>query len=174
MFNKSFDNPIGCAAGFDKNGEAMEGLFQIGFGFVEIGTITPLPQSGNPKPRVFRLKEDRAVINRYGFNSEGHLPVIERVKTFKARDTNDGKILGINIGKNKLSQDAIEDYLKGVKNFASYADYIVINISSPNTPGLRSLQNKKQLEELIDPVIYQHFISVLINSILRYIFNSRY
>lgn len=152
-FNRKFDNPVGCAAGFDKNGEAMNGLFQTGFGFVEIGTITPLPQDGNPKPRVFRLTEDQAVINRYGFNSDGHLPVIERVKAFKKQEKIDHKILGINIGKNKLSNDATADYLKGVENFANYADYMVINISSPNTPGLRSLQSKKQLEQLIDPIL---------------------
>lgn len=152
-FNKSFDNPLGCAAGFDKNGEAMEGLFQTGFGFVEIGTITPLPQPGNPKPRVFRLVEDRAVINRYGFNSEGRLPVIDRVKQFKAKSSNEKKILGINIGKNKLSENAVADYLNGIESFNEYADYMTINISSPNTPGLRNLQSKKYLEQLVDPIL---------------------
>jgi len=153
VFQKQFDNPLGCAAGFDKNGEAMGGLFKMGFGFVEIGTITKEPQEGNPKPRVFRLSEDKAVINRYGFNSEGHQAVLERVKAFESSKYRSHGILGINIGKNKLSTDATEDYLAGVRTFAPYADYLVINISSPNTPGLRSLQNKKQLEELVDPIL---------------------
>ena len=135
----------------------MNGLFKSGFGFVEIGTITPRPQEGNPKPRVFRLNHDKAVINRYGFNSEGHQVVLDRVKAFKEHEQRSGgdssKILGINIGKNKESEDATKDYLDGLKVFADYADYITINVSSPNTPGLRSLQNRKELENLIDPVI---------------------
>jgi dihydroorotate dehydrogenase len=151
-FNKTFTNPIGCAAGFDKNGEALKGLFKIGFGFVEIGTITPVAQEGNPKPRVFRLPEDNAVINRYGFNNDGQEVVVERVKTFRSSERSNGKILGINIGKNKTTEDAIKDYLEGLRCFGKHADYIVINISSPNTPGLRSLQNKAELENLIDPV----------------------
>jgi dihydroorotate dehydrogenase len=150
--NRDFSNPIGCAAGFDKNGEAIEALFNVGFGFVEIGTITPQPQEGNPKPRVFRLIEDRAVINRYGFNSEGHDAALKRVLKFKADKNNENKILGINIGKNKLQTDAVKDYLDGFEKFYQHADYITINISSPNTPGLRNLQNKKELEKIIDPV----------------------
>jgi dihydroorotate dehydrogenase len=162
IFDRSFKNPIGCAAGFDKNGEALKGLYKTGFGFVEIGTVTPLAQEGNPKPRVFRLSEDRAVINRYGFNNDGHEIVLERVKEFRNAKNNyyGEKILGINIGKNKLQTNAVKDYVKGLECFGDYADYIVINISSPNTPGLRSLQNKSQLEDLIDPVREKigHFI----------------
>ncbi|CAF0722289.1 unnamed protein product [Brachionus calyciflorus] len=152
-FDKMFKNPIGCAAGFDKNGEAMEGLFKIGFGFVEIGTVTPLPQEGNPRPRVFRLIEDRGVINRYGFNGEGHEKVLKRVQEFLSNDKNKEKILGVNIGKNKLQEDAVKDYTEGIRVFGDKASYIVINISSPNTPGLRSLQSKKLLEDLIDPLL---------------------
>jgi len=181
VLNKVFENPIGCAAGFDKNAEAMNGLFKIGFGFVEVGTITPLAQEGNPKPRVFRLVEDQAVINRYfhydysnkstttleecfsttryGFNSECHQPVYQRIESFKQRDERrQNHILGINIGKNKLSQDAVADYLKGVELFAHLADYLVINISSPNTPGLRNLQSRQELEKLVDPVFKHIFI----------------
>lgn len=153
----------------------MSGLFRTGFGFVEIGTVTPLPQDGNSKPRVFRLAEDKAVINRYqihfnylyqyclvsyslfrfryGFNSEGHQVVLDRVKTFAERDrASERQIVGVNIGKNKESHDAVHDYLQGMRVFAAHADYIVVNVSSPNTPGLRSLQNKRELEALIDPV----------------------
>ena len=172
IFGKSFSNPIGCAAGFDKNGEALNGLFKIGFGFVEIGSVTPEPQSGNSKPRVFRLYEDRAVINRYnkirldnkilkksknlnyssyGFNSEGYLKVYERLLEFK-KSSKDCQIIGVNIGKNKNSSDAVDDYLKGLKVFANDADYLAVNISSPNTPGLRDLQKKKEFECLIDQV----------------------
>ncbi|KYM95014.1 PREDICTED: dihydroorotate dehydrogenase (quinone) [Cyphomyrmex costatus] len=143
-----FKNPIGMAAGFDKHGEAVEGLHKIGFSFVEIGSVTPKPQPGNPKPRVFRLPEDNAVINRYGFNSEGHNAIWDRLKRLKENKNFDG-ILGINLGKNKESQDAVQDYIDGIKRFMDVADYFVINISSPNTPGLRSLQNKKNLEELL-------------------------
>lgn len=143
-----FKNPIGMAAGFDKQGEAIEGLHKIGFSFVEIGSITPVPQSGNPKPRVFRLLEDNAIINRYGFNSDGHDKVWERIK--KLRDDNDFVgIIGINLGKNKDSESAEQDYIDGIKKFADVADYFVINISSPNTPGLRSLQSKEKLENLL-------------------------
>ncbi|XP_015174191.1 PREDICTED: dihydroorotate dehydrogenase (quinone), mitochondrial [Polistes dominula] len=143
-----FKNPLGMAAGFDKQGEAIEGLHKIGFSFVEIGSITPEPQSGNPKPRVFRLLEDNAIINRYGFNSDGHDKVWERIK--KLRDNKDFVgIIGINLGKNKDSESAEQDYINGIKKFADVADYFVINISSPNTPGLRLLQSKEKLENLL-------------------------
>lgn len=155
VFNKQFQNPIGCAAGFDKNGEAMNGLFKLGFGFVEVGTVTPEPQSGNAKPRVFRLLQDRAIINRYGFNSDGYLKVFDRIKEFKADDRNEMKIVGINIGKNKESKSAIDDYAKGLSLFSSHADYLVINISSPNTPGLRNLQKKSELEILIEKLLIE-------------------
>lgn len=146
-----FKNPIGMAAGFDKQGEAIEGLHKIGFSFVEIGSITPVPQSGNPKPRLFRLLEDNAIINRYGFNSDGHDKVWERIK--KLRDDKDFVgIIGINLGKNKDSESAEQDYIDGIKKFADVADYFVINISSPNTPGLRSLQSKEKLENLLTKI----------------------
>ncbi|KAH0956424.1 hypothetical protein HN011_012008 [Eciton burchellii] len=143
-----FKNPLGMAAGFDKQGEAVEGLHKIGFSFVEIGSITPKPQSGNPRPRVFRLPEDNAVINRYGFNSEGHDVIWKRLKKLKENKNFDG-ILGINLGKNKETEDFAQDYIDGIKKFMDIADYFVINVSSPNTPGLRSLQNKKNLQELL-------------------------
>lgn len=148
--NISFSNPIGIAAGFDKHGEAVQGLHDIGFGFIEIGSITPLPQPGNPQPRVFRLQEDKAIINRYGFNSDGHDKVFERI--IKIRTTFDG-VLGINLGKNKISNDAKDDYTKGIEKFGPVADYLVINVSSPNTPGLRNLQHKRYLEDLLTAVI---------------------
>lgn len=144
-------SPIGMAAGFDKQGEAVEGLHKIGFSFVEIGSVTPKPQSGNPKPRVFRLPEDKAVVNRYGFNSDGHDAVWKRLKGLKESKSFDG-ILGVNLGKNKETEDATRDYVDGIKRFVDVADYFVINISSPNTPGLRSLQNKRNLEELLTAV----------------------
>ncbi|XP_011066039.1 PREDICTED: dihydroorotate dehydrogenase (quinone), mitochondrial [Acromyrmex echinatior] len=143
-----FKNPIGMAAGFDKQGEAVEGLHKIGFGFVEIGSVTPKPQSGNPKPRIFRLPEDNAVVNRCGFNSDGHDIIWDRLKRLKEHKNFDG-ILGVNLGSNKETKDVIQDYIDGIKKFMDVADYFVINISSPNTPGLRSLQNKKNLEELL-------------------------
>ncbi|KZC15010.1 PREDICTED: dihydroorotate dehydrogenase (quinone), mitochondrial [Dufourea novaeangliae] len=143
-----FKNPLGMAAGFDKQGEAVEGLHRIGFSFVEIGSITPKPQPGNPKPRVFRLVEDSAVVNRYGFNSEGHDIVWHRLRKLKDNKNFHG-IIGVNLGKNKTSEDAAQDYVEGIKKFSDVADYFVINVSSPNTPGLRSLQNKKDLEQLL-------------------------
>jgi len=152
VFGKEFSNPVGVAAGFDKHGEAVLGLQDIGFGFVEIGSVTPLPQDGNPKPRVFRLSEDEAVINRYGFNSDGHQVVHERIK--ELRETSNLKtVLGINLGKNKTSNNAIGDYVLGVEKFGPLADYLVINVSSPNTPGLRSLQGKEELSSLIQEVV---------------------
>lgn len=155
VFGRSFSSPLGLAAGFDKHGEAIEGLLNLGFGFVEIGTVTPFPQDGNPKPRVFRLPEDRAAINRYGFNSEGHDAVLERIKKFRFETKRPNSIVGINIGKNKVSTEPLVDYMVGLNKFGNYADYLVINISSPNTPGLRSLQNKAELEKLIDPILEQ-------------------
>lgn len=154
VFGKVFLNPVGLAAGFDKHGECMDGMFKTGFGFVEIGSITPQPQSGNDKPRVFRLTEDQAIINRYGFNSVGHDEVVERL-TSQNRTQQSSKlgVLGINLGKNKTSTSAVQDYVEGVENFAKFADYITINVSSPNTPGLRSLQGKNELSALLKEVI---------------------
>jgi len=151
LWGIKFGNPVGIAAGFDKHGEAVEGLAGIGFGFVEIGSVTPLAQEGNPKPRVFRLDKDEAVINRYGFNSEGHDAVKSRLEL--VRKEGFGGILGVNLGKNKTSPSASEDYAAGVTKFGSLADYLVINISSPNTPGLRSLQGKEDLSRLVKAVL---------------------
>lgn len=148
FFNHQLSNPVGIAAGFDKQGEAVENLERIGFGFVEIGSVTPQPQPGNPKPRVFRSPLDEAIINRYGFNSLGHAVVFENLKGMKERQRFKG-VLGVNLGKNKTSENALEDYSKGLRLFSPIADYIVVNVSSPNTPGLRSLQSKKELQELL-------------------------
>uniref|UniRef100_T1JM43 Dihydroorotate dehydrogenase (quinone), mitochondrial n=1 Tax=Strigamia maritima TaxID=126957 RepID=T1JM43_STRMM len=154
LWDLEFDNPIGLAAGFDKHGEAIKGLHKIGFGFVEIGSVTPRPQLGNPKPRLFRLIQDNAVINRYGFNSDGHDVVFERLEALSKDDmTKRGIIIGVNLGKNKDSADSIEDFVQGVKKFAPVADYLVINISSPNTKGLRLLQQRKDFADVIDKVV---------------------
>jgi dihydroorotate dehydrogenase len=143
-FGLSFDNPLGLAAGFDKNAEVFDATPGLGFGFTEVGTLTPLPQPGNPRPRVFRLREDRAVINRYGFNNDGHAPALERLSR-RAR----AGVVGVNVGANKDSADRIADYVAGVKTFADVADYLTINVSSPNTPGLRDLQEAPVLRELL-------------------------
>lgn len=152
FLSRTLDNPVGIAAGFDKHGEAIKGLERLGFGFVEIGSVTPEPQPGNPKPRVFRLNEDKAIVNRYGFNSEGHEVVYERIQ--KLRKDGDLKVtLGINLGRNKTSQDNIEDYVQGIRKFSALADYLVVNISSPNTPGLRTMQNKSTLQSLLTEIV---------------------
>lgn len=143
---------MGLAAGFDKNAEAVEGLQEIGFGFIEVGSVTPEPQPGNDKPRVFRLVEDDAIINRYGFNSDGLGVVLNRLKLIRGDDKFKG-VLGVNLGKNKLSENPVGDYKKGIEAFGPYCDYLVINISSPNTPGLRSMQNKKELEDLLKATV---------------------
>ncbi|MEO8667050.1 MAG: quinone-dependent dihydroorotate dehydrogenase [Bauldia sp.] len=139
-----FPNVLGLAAGFDKNGEVPDAILNLGFGFVEVGTVTPLPQQGNPRPRLFRLTADRALINRLGFNNQGHDAVYARLK----RRTAHG-IVGVNLGANKDSADRIGDYVAGLERFAHVADYLTINVSSPNTPGLRDLQAKEQLSELL-------------------------
>eukprot|EP01083_Nonionella_stella_P017615 49276_1 len=153
VFGLPFESPIGLAAGFDKHGEAVDGMLDMGFGFVEIGSVTPLPQSGNPKPRLFRLLKERAVINRYGFNSEGHAAVADHMDARMGANRPSG-VIGINLGKNKTSLSAVDDYCKGVETLGPYADYIVVNVSSPNTPGLRDLQGAKQLHELLTHVIH--------------------
>ncbi|XP_059080144.1 dihydroorotate dehydrogenase (quinone), mitochondrial-like isoform X2 [Tigriopus californicus] len=147
VFGLKFSNPVGIAAGFDKDARAACGLWDIGFGFVEVGSVTPRPQPGNDQPRLFRLSEDQGVINRFGFNSEGHDVVLARVKAIKA--ANPKAILGVNLGKNRTSPDAAQDYAQGVKVFGPLADYLVINVSSPNTPGLRSLQGREELKKII-------------------------
>mmetsp|Transcript_11679 Transcript_11679/g.18862 ORF Transcript_11679/g.18862 Transcript_11679/m.18862 type:complete len:465 (-) Transcript_11679:95-1489(-) len=152
VWHLTFPNPIGIAAGFDKHGECIDGMMDLGFGFVEIGSITPKPQSGNEKPRVWRLPKDQAVINRYGFNSDGHETVKARLQhRLKNMSRNSYGKLGVNLGKNKYvkEQDAVNDYIAGIENFTEYADYLVINISSPNTPGLRDLQRREIIHDLL-------------------------
>ncbi|KAG0335425.1 Dihydroorotate dehydrogenase (quinone), mitochondrial [Podila humilis] len=189
IWGKTFSNPVGMAAGFDKHAEAIDGLFDLGFGYVEIGSVTPEPQPGNPQPRMFRLPEDKCVINRYGFNSEGHKQVEtrlrQRIKRFlykhareghqetidklqnghssngslvdslsTNRSLRDDRILAVNLGKNKASTpESVSDYVVGVERLGPYADVLVVNVSSPNTPGLRSLQRKDMLEDLLRQVI---------------------
>ncbi len=140
-----FDNPLGMAAGYDKNAEVPDALLALGFGFVEVGSITPKPQAGNPKPRIFRLTEDRAVINRLGFNNEGHDAAGKRLA---ARAWRAG-VVGVNVGANKDSPDRIGDYALGVERFAPHAAYLTLNISSPNTPGLRDIQARANVAELL-------------------------
>ena len=147
LFNKNLDNPIGMAAGFDKNAEVYNSLFRLGFGFVEVGTITPLKQYGNPKPRVFRLVEDEALINRLGFNNFGAKNVFERIKS----NTQIG-LLGINIGPNKDTDNRLYDYVECLKTFYEVADYITINISSPNTENLRNFHDQTKLNELLEMI----------------------
>jgi len=141
-------SPVGLAAGFDKHGEVSGAMLGLGFGFVEVGTITPRPQPGNPRPRLFRLAEDRAVINRFGFNSHGQDEALGRLA---GRDRSRG-IVGVNLGANKDSADRIADYAEGVRRMARQADYLTINISSPNTPGLRQLQDEGELRALLSAV----------------------
>ena len=144
LLGKNFPNPIGLAAGFDKSAEAYNSLLKLGFGFVEVGTVTPLKQFGNPKPRIFRLKDDGALINRLGFNNDG-------MKVIKNRIKSDGKrgILGINIGPNKETQNQKNDFCLGLKGFFDIADYITVNISSPNTEGLRDFHDQEKLKNLL-------------------------
>lgn len=144
-----FPNPLGMAAGFDKDGEVADALLGLGFGFVEVGSITPLPQSGNPKPRLFRLAEDRAVINRMGFNNGGAEVARTRLAARKAR----GGVVGINIGANKDSADRVADYAAMTRIMGPLASYLAVNISSPNTPGLRALQDEAVLIGLLDAVL---------------------
>jgi dihydroorotate dehydrogenase len=142
-----FPNPLGMAAGYDKNAEVPDALLRLGYGFAEVGTLTPKPQAGNPKPRIFRLVEDGAVINRLGFNNEGHDAAHARLSRGARRG-----IVGINIGANKDSDDRMGDYRLGIGRFADLASYLTVNISSPNTPGLRGLQDPEALAQLLDVV----------------------
>lgn len=144
-FGLSFTNPVGLAAGFDKNAEAVDGALGLGFGFVEIGGVTPKPQPGNARPRVFRLLEDEAVINRYGLNSEGMEAVAQRLAARRKR----GGIVGVNLGANKESEDRAADYAILARRLAPLADFLTINVSSPNTPGLRDLQAESALDDLV-------------------------
>lgn len=139
-------NPLGLAAGFDKNAEVPHAVLRLGFGFVEIGTVTPRPQAGNPRPRIFRLPEAGAVINRLGFNNDGHGAALARLKAASA----EGGVVGVNVGANKDSADRAADYVAGIRAFAAVASYFTVNVSSPNTPGLRDLQAREALDELLE------------------------
>jgi dihydroorotate dehydrogenase len=149
VFGLNFLNPIGIAAGFDKHAEIPDALMRAGFGFVEVGTVTPLPQSGNPRPRLFRLDADQAVINRLGFNSQGADAVLRRL----AARASAGGIVGINVGANKDAPDRVADYVRLIEKFAAVASYVTVNISSPNTPGLRDMQQADVLDDLLARVI---------------------
>lgn len=149
LLGLDFPNPIGLAAGFDKNGEAIDGLLDLGFGFVEVGTVTPRPQEGNPRPRLFRLPGDQALINRMGFNNQGHDALHRRLIERKGKPG----LVGVNIGANRDSADRIDDYVLGARKFSEVADYLTVNISSPNTPGLRDLQEKASLVDLLTRVV---------------------
>jgi dihydroorotate dehydrogenase, subfamily 2 len=144
----AFPNPLGMAAGYDKNAEVPDALLRLGFGFAEVGTVTPKPQSGNPKPRIFRLERDGAVINRLGFNNEGHAAALAHLQA-----RHGGGIVGVNIGANKDSEDRIADYVAGIHRFYGVASYFTANISSPNTPGLRDLQARDSLAALLKAVL---------------------
>jgi dihydroorotate dehydrogenase len=148
-FGLNFSNPVGLAAGFDKNAQAPDALLRLGFGFVEVGTVTPRAQTGNPRPRLFRLEADEGVINRLGFNNEGGAAVLARL----AARANAGGIVGVNIGANRDSSDRAEDYVRLIETFAPVASYFTVNVSSPNTPGLRDLQQAKALDDLLARVI---------------------
>ena len=148
-FGLNFPNPVGMAAGFDKSAEAPDALLRLGFGFVEIGTVTPKPQIGNPRPRLFRLERDEAVINRMGFNNDGAEAVLRRL----AGRAHHGGIVGVNVGANKDSTDRVADYVRLIETFAPVASYFTVNVSSPNTPGLRNLQQASALDDLLAKVI---------------------
>ena len=152
----SFPNPLGLAAGFDKNAETPAAMLRLGFGFVEVGAATPRPQPGNPRPRVFRLPENKAVINRYGFNNDGHNVIAARLRHPRVKRAREryGPV-GVNLGANKNSEDRIEDYVLGVAAFEGLVDFYTVNISSPNTPGLRALQDKAALDALLGRVMAQ-------------------
>ncbi|HTK14560.1 MAG TPA: quinone-dependent dihydroorotate dehydrogenase [Xanthobacteraceae bacterium] len=148
VFDLAFPNPIGLAAGFDKNAEIIDAVLRLGFGFTEAGTVTPLPQPGNAGKRLFRLDEDEAVINRFGFNSEGLAPYVERLRARKRSG-----IVGANVGKNRNTVDGAADYVKGIEAVCGLADYLVVNLSSPNTPGLRGLQARAPIQDLLARVM---------------------
>ncbi len=148
-FGLTFPNPVGVAAGFDKDAQAVDAVLRRGFGFAEIGTVTPQEQAGNPRPRVFRLRTDQAIINRFGFNSKGNEAVLGRLR---ARASREG-IVGINIGANKNSPDRIADYVASIDRFSDVASYYAVNVSSPNTPGLRDLQEERAIDDLLARVI---------------------
>ncbi|MGH6907925.1 MAG: quinone-dependent dihydroorotate dehydrogenase [Aestuariivirga sp.] len=146
VFGLNFPNPLGLAAGFDKNAEIADAMLDLGLGFAEVGTLTPRPQTGNARPRLFRLAEDGAVINRMGFNNQGHAAALARLATRRSG----AGIVGVNLGANKDSRDRIADYVAGIGAFSSVADYFAVNVSSPNTPGLRGLQSRSELQALLE------------------------
>ncbi len=152
LIGLDFPNPVGLAAGFDKNAEVVNSMFSFGFGFVEVGTITPLPQQGNPKPRVFRLENDNAIINSLGFNNKGAKKVKKNISKLR-KSLSENRIIGVNLGKNKNTINSIDDYLIGMEQLGNIASYITINISSPNTQGLRDLQLKGNIENLIKQIV---------------------
>ena len=151
----TFKNKVGLAAGFDKDGKFINQLYMMGFGFIEVGTVTPKPQSGNPKPRLFRLKKDRAIINRMGFNNEGIKALKARLVRFRSQQRDCDMLIGINIGKNKTTpnQEAVNDYTKCYNELYELADFFVVNVSSPNTPNLRELQNKEELKKILSALL---------------------
>ncbi|MBP2293081.1 quinone-dependent dihydroorotate dehydrogenase [Azospirillum rugosum] len=153
VFGLDFANPVGLAAGFDKNAEVVDPMLRLGFGFVEAGSVTPRPQPGNPKPRLFRIPEQGAVINRMGFNNEGLEPFAQRLERRLTNGRKAPGIVGANLGKNKDTVEAADDYVLGVKRVAALADYLVVNVSSPNTPGLRALQGRGPLRTLLGRVL---------------------
>lgn len=152
LWGRRLASPLGLAAGFDKNAEVVAPLLGLGFGFVEVGSVTPRPQDGNPRPRLFRLAEDRAVINRMGFNNRGLEAAAAELAAFRAKRAASAGLVGVNLGKNKDSQDAAADYVAGARRLAGFADYLVVNVSSPNTPGLRALQGRDELTGLLAAV----------------------
>ncbi|GLR79444.1 quinone-dependent dihydroorotate dehydrogenase [Azospirillum oryzae] len=153
VWGLDFTNPVGLAAGFDKNAEVVDAMLNLGFGFVEPGSVTPRPQPGNPRPRLFRLVEQRAVINRMGFNNEGLEAFAQRLERRREKARRAPGIVGANLGKNKDTADAADDYVIGVRRLAPLADYLVVNVSSPNTPGLRALQGRDPLRALLERVL---------------------
>ena len=155
LFGCEFVNPIGLAAGLDKNARAVAGLARLGFGFVEVGTVTPRPQPGNPQPRLFRLPEHQALINRMGFNNDGVVAMVRRLDKLRNQNRLEGTIIGVNLGKNKDTPlpEAVDDYIKGMGQLHTLADYFTLNLSSPNTPGLRQLQHGDELSKLLEQVM---------------------
>jgi dihydroorotate dehydrogenase len=152
LWGRRFANPIGLAAGFDKDAEVVDPMLRLGFGFVEIGSVTPRAQPGNPRPRAFRLPQQQALINRYGFNNRGHAAAAARLEARRVNGAAVPGVLGVNVGRNKTSRDPDADYAAGIRAFARLADYLVVNISSPNTPGLRAMQSRAPLERLLAAV----------------------
>ncbi|WP_225768124.1 quinone-dependent dihydroorotate dehydrogenase [Inquilinus sp. Marseille-Q2685] len=149
LWGRDFANPIGLAAGFDKDAEVVDPMLRLGLGFVEIGSVTPRAQPGNPRPRAFRLPDQQALINRYGFNNRGHAAAAARLEARWLTGAAAPGLLGVNVGRNKDSRDPEADYAAGIRAFARLADYLVVNISSPNTPGLRAMQSREPLQRLL-------------------------